>query len=153
MNEVPIYVEDLIYNLLVKGYVPIIAHPERYTKISEDPNILYKYISMGALAQLNLPSLAGFYGSRVKNTAEVLLKHNMIHFVATDSHSNRHRSPNVEEGLKRLYDLVGDEYFELLTEGNQESVLNDKPIQVFQPIKVSGRKKGLGIFAALFARY
>ena len=62
MNEIPIYVEDLIYNLLVKGYVPIIAHPERYTKICEDPNILYKYISMGALAQLNLPSLEGFYG-------------------------------------------------------------------------------------------
>lgn len=150
MNEIPIYVEDLIYNLLVKGYVPIIAHPERYTKICEDPNILYKYISMGALAQLNLPSLEGFYGSRVKNTAEAILKHNMIHFVGTDSHSNRYRSPNVAESLNRLYDLVGDEYFELLTEKNQESVLNDKPIEIFQPKKVNVRKRGLGILSALW---
>lgn len=139
MNEIPIYVEDLIYNLLVKGYVPIIAHPERYTKISEDPNILYKYISMGALAQLNLPSLEGFYGSRVKNTAEVLLKHNMIHFVATDSHSNRHRSPNIESSLNKLYNLVGDEYFGLLTEKNQELLLKNEIIDIIQPKKVSGR--------------
>ena len=74
----------------------------------------------------------------------------MIHFVGTDSHSNGHRSPNVAESLNRLYDLVGDEYFELLTKRNQESVLNDKPIEIFQPKKVNVRKRGLGILSALW---
>lgn len=125
MNEIPIYVEDLIYELSIKGYVPIIAHPERYTKIIENPNILYRYISMGALAQLNLPSLEGFYGSRVKKAAEVLLNHKMIHFVGTDTHSNRRRSTEVLDSLDILYDLVGDEYFHQLTEGNAERVLKN----------------------------
>ncbi len=147
MNEIPIYVEELIYNMSVKGYVPIIAHPERYTRICEDPNILYKYISMGALAQLNLPSLEGLYGSSIKNTAEVLLKHNMIHFVGTDSHSNKRRAPEVEDALDILYQLVGDEYFELLTQYNQERVLKDEQIEILQPKKINIRKKGFGIFA------
>lgn len=152
INEIPIYVEDIIYKFQLKGYVPIIAHPERYSKISEDPNILYKYISMGALAQLNLQSLEGFYGSRVKTTAEILLKQNMIHFVGTDSHSNRHRAPNVTESLNILYDLIDEDYYELITESNQELVLSNDPIIITQPMKIENKKRGFGIFTTLFAK-
>ncbi|TJX12820.1 capsular biosynthesis protein [Tissierella creatinini] len=139
MNEIPIYVEELIYELCIKGYVPIIAHPERYTKISKDPNILYRYISMGALAQINLKSIEGFYGSRVKNTAELLLKHKMIHFVGSDSHSSNHRSPDLRNSLNILSDLVDDKYFDQLTFKNQEAVLKNKAIDIIPPKKVVGQ--------------
>lgn len=81
MYDIPLYMEDLLYEIQLKGLIPIIAHPERNTKIIENPNILYKYIEKGALAQLNLPSLENRYGSQVKSTAVTLLEHNMIHFV------------------------------------------------------------------------
>ncbi len=93
MLDMPIFVENLIYNLLLKGYVPVIAHPERNKKIIDDPNILYNLINKGALAQLNLPSLEGKYGDKVRITVEILLKYNMIHFIGTDAHSKNERSP------------------------------------------------------------
>lgn len=150
MKDIPVYVENLIHELSVKGYVPIIAHPERYIKIAENPNILYRYITMGALTQLNLPSLSGFYGSRVQNTAKILLKNKMIHFVGTDSHSNGHRSPEVIDTLNVLYDLVEDEYFELLTKTHQEAVLENEVIDVIQPRKISTKRKRFGILRPLF---
>ena len=135
MNDIPIYVENVIYTLLIEGYVPIIAHPERNIKIMEDPNILYNYISKGALAQLNLPSLEGLYGNKVMMTAEILLKHQMIHFVGTDAHTNRMRSPNVQEALKILMSIVGRQSFQKFTCGNSKLLLENKIIDINPPMK------------------
>jgi len=151
MNDIPLYFEELIYELLIKGYIPIIAHPERNAKIIKDPNSLYKFINMGALAQMNLPSLEGFYGSRSKNVAEILLGHNMIHFVGTDTHSNRHRSPNVEKSLKLLYNLVDREYYEKLTVTNAQVVLDNKLIKIDAPVEVKKKIFSFKRLSTLFS--
>lgn len=153
MNDIPLFVEDLIYEILIKGYIPIIAHPERNSKIINDPNILYRYINMGALAQMNLTSLEGFYGSRVKNTAELLLTHSMIHFVSTDSHSNRGRSPKVENSLKLLKTLVDHEYYEKITAINPQLVLDNKSISINSPIELKKRKIGFKGLTTFFAKF
>jgi protein-tyrosine phosphatase len=140
MFDIPLYVENIIYEILLKGYIPIIAHPERNSKIIEDPNILYKYITMGALAQLNLPSLEGKYGSSIKSTAEILIRHNMIHFVATDAHTNRGRSPKVAKGLEILSTMVSKEDFDRITYLNADLLLENKNISVTDPIKYQEKK-------------
>lgn len=146
MFDIPLYVENMIYGLLLKGYIPIIAHPERNTKIMEDPNILYNYINKGALVQLNLPSLEGRYGSKIKGTAEIFIEHKMIHFVGTDAHTNRGRSPMVNKALEILGILVSKEDFEKLTYGNARLLLDDKIIDIKSPIRYRGKKGLLGIF-------
>lgn len=151
MNDIPLYVNDLIYELLKKDYVPIIAHPERNESIIENPNILYNYITKGALAHLNLPSLVGFYGARSKNTAELLLTHNLIHFVGTDSHSNGKRSPRVERHLRILERIVGEDYNRLTYE-NAMLILDNKPITTNEPNKINNRKHLFKGLATLFAR-
>src|SRR5699024_3168197 len=88
MYDIPLYIESLLYEMQLQGIVPIIAHPERNAKIIGDPNILYNFIENGALAQLNIPSIEGKYGSRVKETAEILLTHGMVHFLGTDTHGS-----------------------------------------------------------------
>lgn len=129
MYDIPLYTETILYDLQIEGYIPIIAHPERNGKIIEDPNILYKYIDRGALAQLNLPSIDGMYGSKIKSTAEILLKHNMIHFLGTDAHTDRKRSPNILKSIKILKDLIDKEEFENISYRNGELVLKDELIQ------------------------
>lgn len=153
MNEIPIYVEELIYELSLKGYVLIIAHPERYSRITEDPNILYRYIQMGALTQINLPSIGGFYGPKVKNTVEILLKHNMVHFVGTDTHSDRNRSPKVNDSLNILFDMVDEDYFEQLIVTNAEMVLQNKQIHIMQPMIVKKKAKLFGGFVSIFNKF
>lgn len=146
MYDIPLYMENLLYELQLKGIIPIIAHPERNTKIIEDPNILYNYIQKGALGQLNLPSLEGRYGTKVKSTAEILLKHQMIHFVGTDAHTDRRRSPNVQKGLKVLGSLVREEDFENICYKNAELLLEDKLIMKKPPIKYEVKRGLLGLF-------
>lgn len=146
MFDVPLYVDNIIYELLLKGYIPIIAHPERNSKIIDNPNILYKYICKGALAQLNLPSLEGKYGGIVKTTAEILLQNNMIHFMGTDAHSNRRRSPNVSIGLEVLSSLISKEDFNKLTYGNAELLLENKFIDIKAPIKYQKNKSFFNLF-------
>lgn len=151
MKEMPIYVKEMIYELRLKGITPIIAHPERNSRIQEDPNILCEFINMGALAQLNLPSLEGLYGKSANNTAITLLQHNMIHFAGTDTHSNRRRSPKVRKSLEILSSLVSSEDFELITSKNAQSVLDNREIEIKSPRKVIKKGPVYSFFSALLS--
>lgn len=81
-------IPEAINNLTAKGYVPIIAHPERYpylTKLKE-----YEYIKkMGALIQINAGAINGHYGRKIKKFVLNLIKNNLVDFVASDVHSFR----------------------------------------------------------------
>lgn len=81
------YLDDVLYELLSSGKVPIIAHPERYLKVQSDFSFAQKLIEKGALLQINVNSLVGRYGKEAKKVAIKLLKNNMVHFVASDAHS------------------------------------------------------------------
>lgn len=142
MHHIPLDIESIIYKLKLKGITPIIAHPERNNKIVEDPNILYKLISKGVLAQLNLPSLLGKYGSNIKKTAEILLKHDMIHFVGTDAHRPSDRYYNISEALDIIINLVGKERLLKITEINPEYIITGVDIKI-DPPRLYKRKKGI----------
>lgn len=146
MLDVPVYMENIIYELCLKGYIPIIAHPERNMKIIENPNILFEFVMGGALAQVNLPSLEGKYGEGAKKTGEIILTHNLAHFVGTDAHSPRRRSPDVSRSLIVLKQLVDENKFQELTCLNIEAVLEDKDIFVDEPIKYREEKKSFFSF-------
>ena len=83
----PINLYDLIYKLILKGYTPILAHPERYTFYHQDHESYKKLKELGCLFQLNLLSLTPYYGSEIMKTAKLLLKNGYIDFVASDIHN------------------------------------------------------------------
>ena len=87
MNDIPMYAEDVFYELRLMGLTPILAHPERYPMIMEDPNLLLKFLNLGVLCQANVGSIRGFFGERVQQTVLKLIEHHMIHFIATDAHT------------------------------------------------------------------
>ncbi|KPU27357.1 hypothetical protein TR13x_04550 [Caloranaerobacter sp. TR13] len=152
MFNMPIYTEDIIYELRLKGIVPIIAHPERNTKIMEDPNILYEFIKLGALAQLNLTSLIGYYGESVKKTAEILLKHEMIHFMGTDSHSHKSRALNITQGIEVMSKIVGYHKVDEIINKNPLAILNDEEININEPKRYVRKGKIRSILEAIVGR-
>lgn len=89
MNQ-PSQIWEVIFELKSQGYQPIFAHPERYMYIQEDMEIAQKIHDRGVLLQLNANSLVGYYGKEVMATAEKLLDKNLISFLGTDCHHNRH---------------------------------------------------------------
>ena len=139
MLDIPVNIDNIIYELCLKGYIPIIAHPERNLKVQENPNILFGLIMSGALTQINLPSLEGRYGKESKETAELLLSHKMVHFVGTDAHSPRTRSPKVKRSLEILRSIVDKDEFDRLTKTG-EAVLANNNISVEEPIKYEENK-------------
>ena len=82
-----IHLESLIFLLRSKGFIPVLAHPERYKfYYSHFLNKCQDLIRKGCLLQLNLLSLAGFYGKETEKIAWQLLKSGMVSFVGCDVH-------------------------------------------------------------------
>ena len=86
----PMNLYDLLFQLQLKGYKPILAHPERYNSYHTNFQNYYTLKRAGCLLQLNLLSLTAQYGTYVQKTAEKLLKENMYDFVGTDAHHQNH---------------------------------------------------------------
>lgn len=125
-DEEPWWIEAILKEMLCAGYLPIIAHPERYDCVREAPNLLYEWRKMGAFAQINKGSILGRFGSHVAETSEVLLKHNLINCIASDAHHAYIRTTDFTE-LKRYMDRhfsLG--YRELLLKDNPQAILEGK---------------------------
>jgi tyrosine-protein phosphatase YwqE len=86
----PLQLYDIIFDLQVAGYIPVLAHPERYNFYHESFDEYKKLKKAGCLLQLNLLSTVGYYGPSVAKTADDLLKNNLIDFVGSDVHHSKH---------------------------------------------------------------
>lgn len=80
----PMGLNNILLRIKSKGYVPILAHPERYVYMDEDDYRQLK--AMNVLFQLNLPSLVGSYGTEVKKKAGWLLKNSLYDLTGSDTH-------------------------------------------------------------------
>ena len=78
--------ENELFKLKMHGITPIIAHPERYKQVQNNISIIEKLINSGCLMQIDGGSLIGHFGPKCKDSAEKMLKHNMVHIIGSDSH-------------------------------------------------------------------
>ena len=130
-----IYAKDLIYKAQLEGYVPIIAHAERYAY--SDISYIKEFIKLGALVQVNYSSMKSH-----KDLMEGLLKRNMVHILATDAHQSEWRSPKIGDYKEEIVDLVGDGKFEEISTTNPKRIINDEFISPnYKGIKDLDQKK------------
>ncbi|CAM3469134.1 tyrosine-protein phosphatase [Flavobacterium chungbukense] len=88
--NVPLTLYKTIFDLQVAGYVPVLAHPERYTFFHKKFDEYKKLKDAGCLFQLNLLATVEYYGSKIAKTADELLKKGMYDFCGTDVHHKNH---------------------------------------------------------------
>ena len=101
--------ERTIFDLRMLGLTPILAHPERYSYYHRTFPQYERFKELGCKLQVNLLSLSGVYGPQVKATAEKLFKNQMVDFLGTDMHHDRHLSMLKMLATKpELYELVSD---------------------------------------------
>ncbi|MBN7809880.1 capsular biosynthesis protein [Algoriphagus sp. H41] len=81
---------DIIFNLEMAGYKPILAHPERYQYLIADKKLQEELIERKLLFQVNLLSLTGFYSKQVKDFAEMLVDRGVVSLLGTDCHNARY---------------------------------------------------------------
>lgn len=107
LNETP-DIDKVIFDLQIKGYKVILAHPERYNFYHLAHEKFHKYKDIGVLFQLNLLSITGYYGREVKRAAEYLLEKRCYEFAGTDLHHRKHLEAlikTVKSGS--LFDKIG----------------------------------------------
>lgn len=130
ITEELLYVEDVIFRLKEAGYIPIIAHPERYTYVQSNFKYAEKLLENGALLQMNIASIVGVYGLNAKKTAKRLLKNKLIHFLGSDAHSVHRIYDVYKQAMEKIRNICGNEYFELITEVNSKKIINDETIKM-----------------------
>lgn len=86
----PMNLYDILFELQLEGYKPILAHPERYNFFHGSLSEYKKLKTVGCSFQINLLSTVGYYGPHVAKTAEYLLSNNMIDFTGSDVHHMKH---------------------------------------------------------------
>ncbi len=148
MGEFPVYTDDTLYELKVMGYRPVICHPERYRQVMEDPNILYTWLKEGIYAQVNASSLIGIFGGRVKQTAEILVEHNMVQLIGSDLHSLNKRNECLIDGLARMRQLTGNNVDIIIN--NNQRLVDNQDLEIIQPAFYQEKKGLINIFKKFF---
>lgn len=90
---------NVVRNLLYAGYIPIVAHIERYQAILNDINRVQELVNMGAYIQVNTNS---FLKKDMNPFLFKLFDHNLIHMIGTDSHSSEWRAPQMQDTVNLL---------------------------------------------------
>ena len=121
-----IYFDNIIEELLKNKYKPIIAHPERYEIVKENPEIINKWIEKGIYLQGNISSISGDYGKETKKILKKLLKENKYTFLATDAHHRFTRYQELDRDLNLIKKEIGTEELEKLILYNPMQIINSK---------------------------
>lgn len=133
LNAKPLNIYDMVFEMMQNKLVPILAHPERYSFIQKDPEMVYELIQKGVLMQCNFGSFVGQYGTKAEIIAKTLLLNDMVHLLGSDVHKQNTVYPKMPEIISELRRMVGEERLEELTEINPELVLNNKRISISEP--------------------
>ena len=133
-GEEPDFCLDIIERCRQFGFRPIIAHPERYYSVQEDPQIAYELCMAGAALQLNKGSLLGRFGQEAEETAELLIEHRLAAFVASDAHSSVMRTTDMAEIGGFLTTQYGGRIARLLLRENPARVIAGERLLGYEPI-------------------
>lgn len=136
-RESPLFMDRLLHELLEDGYVPIVAHPERYTVLQDMPDVVYDWVRAGVGVQVNKGSFFGKFGRRAQELAGALVWRDLVTCVASDAHSVEMRTTAMADALDFLtMEFSGEQAARLLTE-NPRRILRNEPLLPGRPAPFS----------------
>lgn len=126
----PDTVRSALETVSAAGLTPILAHPERYRMTARDPRAIYDWVKSGCIMQINKDSLLGNFGHGIRDTAQMLLSHGLVHCVASDAHHADYRTPRLDTVYRYLSQTEGEACAKILLHENPRRILNrEKPLQ------------------------
>jgi len=132
VQMMPIWLNDLIFDLRTSGINVILTHPERNAEVLDNPNAVLPMVQSGVLVQITADSLLGTFGPDIHRCAVSLLKMNAVHFIATDAHSADYRCPRLAEAAEKARKYLGDDAIRLVRE-NPFAAVRGETIHVPDP--------------------
>lgn len=138
VSSKPYELHKVMQSIINRGYVPVIAHIERYQYFTENPVLLYNLVHDGCLAQVNAGAIIGSGNS--SKVAMRYLKWELAQIICTDCHSMEHRPPNIEKALEKVAKKLGEDYSDWVKK-NSNDIFNDRSVDlpvIQKPKKILG---------------
>jgi len=135
-QAIPYQAERILFQLLGRGLIPIISHPERNLDIGRRPERYDEIIKMGCFGQVTAMSLTGEFGPKVRQWAEKLLKRWLVHFIASDAHSGNGRPPILSAAVKAAAKIVGKEEAEKMVTEYPKAILEGRRPNIPDPLPI-----------------
>ena len=138
---------DMLSRLVDSGYIPVIAHPERYHGIDRELHIVHAWKDAGAYLQGSYGSLVGQYGTKPKALILRFLQEGLVDYLSSDFHGQRGYTFYLEPGTAELRRLGGDAQLDLLARVNPARLFEGErpakvpPLAIEAPISHSSGKR------------
>ncbi len=97
--------DSILFDLQMRGFKPVIAHPERYEYLSID--VLRRWVERGALLQLTTPGILGHWQGTSAERSRTLLREGLVFLISTDAHGATGRVPALREAVKQAEEWCG----------------------------------------------
>lgn len=120
---------QMLYDLQAAGLTPIITHPERNPLILSKPDSLHELADCGCLFQITANALTGFWGKHSQKLCIEMLRNNLVHFIASDAHGIKHRTPLLCEGRNAAARFIGAARADRLVNANPAAVIAGQNIE------------------------
>ncbi|MNZ89399.1 Tyrosine-protein phosphatase YwqE [compost metagenome] len=146
-SRVPRNMEEICHELIIQGFVPVIAHPERNAEVAADPSKLERLIELGSLGQVTAQSLAGVFGNKLQKLSLELCRRSAVHVLASDAHDSVHRPFGLSAAYVVLEKELGPEMRDYMRGNAQQIVANGEVIRGNHVQKRGNRHKLFGIFS------
>jgi len=140
-NLLPQRLDDLLFNVIAGGFVPILTHPERLEWIEPNYGMIAQYAKMGVWMQVTAGSLTGDFGRRAQYWAQRLLADGMVHILASDAHNTSRRPPGLSKAFQAAAQEVGLDEATQLVLLRPEKILENAAVEAIAPIQVSPSKQ------------
>lgn len=127
-SGIPLNCEAQFYRISSAGFRPLIAHPERNRDVQERPERFFNLAELGLYVQVDAASLLGKFGAKAEATVRVLLECNLVHAIASDTHSPRRRRPGLSRARDAAAAVVGEEAALAYVDANPRAVVAGEPL-------------------------
>lgn len=125
---IPPHLDDFILEAMLKGYVPVVTHPERNYTLLSSAEKMGEMRKTGALFQLTAMSITGEFGPHTRRCCQTLLKKGYVDFVASDAHSTGRRCPGLSKAYREVADILDRRQADRIFHENPAAVIEDRKI-------------------------
>jgi protein-tyrosine phosphatase len=128
-QSIPPHLPDFFFKMRLKGYIPIITHPERNGVVQGNPEILEELVKGGALLQATAMSLTGEFGVSARETATRLIRSGLVQSIATDAHSPHRRPPVLSKARRILEEMIRPDQASVVMDQIPEKILRGELVE------------------------
>lgn len=140
----PPRLEDLVFNLMTAGYVPVLTHPERLSWIEEHYDMIVRIARAGCLQQLTAASVTGRFGRRITYWCDRMFDEGLVSLLASDGHNTSSRPPVMSKARDLVATRLGEDEARHLTVTRPQGILDNLMPESLPEIKANVAEKSPG---------